>query len=154
NIVPNQGYEEQDVLNWAASLEQHSEHPIATGIVKSAKEKEISFKEITDFESITGKGIQGSIEGKKVNVVSPGYVNDNNHSYDQQQLEQMSEEGRTAVFVLLDDELVGMIVLADIVREPAIEAIATLKKNGVHSIMLTGEYKKVVYWVAKQLVIE
>src|SRR5699024_9976356 len=55
NIVPNQGYEEQDVLNWAASLEQHSEHPIATGIVKSAKEKEISFKEITDFESITGK---------------------------------------------------------------------------------------------------
>src|SRR5699024_727894 len=74
NIVPSQGYEEQDVLNWAASLEQHSEHPIATGIVKSARDKGIAFKEITDFESITGKGIQGSIDGKKVNVVSPGYV--------------------------------------------------------------------------------
>src|SRR5699024_8441748 len=59
NIVPNQGYEEQDVLNWAASLEQHSEHPIATGIVKSARDEGISLKEIADFESITGKGIQG-----------------------------------------------------------------------------------------------
>src|SRR5699024_9299441 len=83
--VHNHGYEEQDALNWAGSLDQHSAHPIATGIVKSAKEKEISLTEITDFESITGKGIQGSIDGKKVNVVSPGYVNDNNLSYDQQQ---------------------------------------------------------------------
>src|SRR5690625_7624163 len=63
----------------------------------------------------------------------------------------MSEEGKTVVFVLLDDELVGMIALADIVRETAKEAIATLKKNGVHSIMLTGDNKKVADWVAKQL---
>src|SRR5690625_5294645 len=60
NIVPSQGYEEQDVLNWAASLEQHSVHPNATAIVKAAEEKEISCKEITDFESITGKGIERS----------------------------------------------------------------------------------------------
>src|SRR5699024_12080059 len=103
---------------------------------------------------MTGKGIHGSIDGKKVNVVSPGYVNDNNLSYDQQQFEQMSEEGKTVVFVLLDDELVGMIALADIVRETAKEAIATLKKNGVHSIMLTGDNKKDADWVAKQLDIE
>src|SRR5699024_7000608 len=79
---------------------------------------------------------------------------DNNLSYDQQQFEQMSEEGKTVVFVLLDDDLVGMIALADIVRETAKEAIATLKKNGVHSIMLTGDNKKVADWVAKQLDIE
>src|SRR5699024_12216858 len=71
-----------------------------------------------------------------------------------QQLEYTSEEGKTVVFVLFDDELVGMIRLADIVREPANEAIATLKKNGVHSIMLTGDNKKVAEWVAKQLDIE
>src|SRR5699024_2653419 len=98
--------------------------------------------------------IQGSIDGKKVNVVSPGYVNDNNLSYDQQQFEQMSEEGKTGVFDLLDDELVGMIALADIVRETAKEAIATRKKNGVHSNMLTGDNKKVADWVAKQLGVE
>src|SRR5699024_2184149 len=66
----------------------------------------------------------------------------------------MSEEGKTVVFVLLEDELIGMIALADIVRETAKEAIATLKKNGIHSIMLTGDNKKVANWVANQLGIE
>lgn len=154
NIVPSQGYEKQDVLNWAASLEQHSEHPIATGIVKSAKDEGISLKEITDFESITGKGIQGKVDGKKVNVVSPGYVNESGLSYDQQQFDKLSGEGKTVVFVLLDDVIAGMIALADIVRETAKEAIAKLKENGVHSIMLTGDNKKVADWVAKQLDME
>src|SRR5699024_9379739 len=154
DIVPNKGYEKEDVLNWAASLEQHSEHPIATGIVKSANDEGISLKKITDFESITGKGIQGNIDGKKVNVVSPGYVHENNLSYNQQQFNNMSEEGKTVVFVLLDDELAGMIALADIVRETAKEAIAQLKEKGVHSIMLTGDNGKVANWVAKQLDID
>lgn len=154
NIVPNTGYEENEVLNWAASLEQNSEHPIAAGIVQSSKEKEIELKKITDFESITGKGIQGIIDGKKVNVVSPGYVDNNNMEYDEQLFNEMSEEGKTVVFVLLDDELVGMIALADMVRETAKEAIASLKENGIHSIMLTGDNKKVAHWVAKQLDID
>src|SRR5699024_10394616 len=102
----------------------------------------LTFKEITDFESITGKGIQGKIDGKKVNVVSPGYVNDNNLSYDETQFNKMSEEGKTVVFLLIDETLAGMIALADIVRETAKEAIANLKENGVHSIMLTGDNKK------------
>lgn len=154
DIVPSEGYEEEDVLTWAASLEQHSEHPIATGIVSSANDKGLTFKEITDFESITGKGIQGKIDGKKVNVVSPGYVNDNNLSYDETQFNKMSEEGKTVVFLLIDETLAGMIALADIVRETAKEAIANLKENGVHSIMLTGDNKKVADWVAKQLDID
>ncbi|MTW85032.1 cadmium-translocating P-type ATPase [Virgibacillus dakarensis] len=154
NIVPNEGYKEEEVLNWAASLEQNSEHPIATGIVKSAKDKKIKFKKITDFESITGKGIQGIIDGKKVNVVSPGYVTSQNMGYDEQLFNEMSEEGKTVVFVLLDDKLAGMIALADIVRETAKEAIAALKENGIHSIMLTGDNKKVANWVAKQLDID
>lgn len=154
DIVPNKGYDDQEILSWAASLEQHSEHPIATGIVESAKDKGVSFQEISDFESITGKGIQGSIDGKKVNVVSPGYVNDNNLSYNHERFDNMSAEGKTVVFVLIDDELIGMIALADMVRETAKEAIATLKKNGVHSIMLTGDNKKVADWVAKQLDID
>src|SRR5699024_8140605 len=154
NIVSNEGYEENRVLNLAASLEQHSEHPIATGIVKSAKDEGLSPKEITDFESITGKGIQGNVDGKKVNVVSPGYVNDNNLSYDEKQFEEMSADGKTVVFVLLDDELAGMIAIADMVRETDKEAIADLKENGIHSIMLTGDNKKVAKWVAKQLDID
>src|SRR5690625_6186410 len=66
NIVPNEGYQEEDVLNYAASLEQNSEHPIATGIVTSAKDKGIQLKQVTDFEALTGKGIQGMIDSKKI----------------------------------------------------------------------------------------
>src|SRR5699024_4065260 len=121
------------VLEWAASLEQHSEHPLAEGIVHSAEDQGIELREITDFESITGKGIQGMIDGKKVNVVSPGYVNNNQMTYDKKRFNELSEEGKTVVFVLLDDALAGMIALADIVRGEAKEAIAALKDRGVHS---------------------
>ncbi|WP_298788505.1 heavy metal translocating P-type ATPase [uncultured Marinococcus sp.] len=154
NIVPSEGYNEGDLLKYASTVEQNSEHPIATGIVKEAKEQEVALGKLTDFESITGKGIQGKVDGRKVNVVSPGYVSDNNFSYDQQLFNEMSEEGKTVVFVLLEDELIGMIALADIVRETAKEAISTLKENGIHSIMLTGDNKKVANWVAKQLGID
>jgi len=154
DIIPSEGYSEDEILKLAASIEQNSEHPIATGIVKETNEKDINLGKVTDFESITGKGIQGKVDGKKVNVVSPGYVNSNNLSYNKQLFNKMSEEGKTVVFVLLEDELIGMIALADIVRETAKEAIATLKKNGIHSIMLTGDNKKVANWVANQLGIE
>lgn len=154
NIVPNKEFKEEEILSFAASLEQNSEHPIASGIVKSSEDRKVKLGKVTDFESITGKGIQGKVDGKKVNVVSPGYVNSNKLSYDQQLFNEMSEEGKTVVFVLLEDELIGMIALADMVRETAKEAIASLKENGVRSIMLTGDNKKVANWVAKQLDID
>ncbi|OZU89218.1 heavy metal translocating P-type ATPase [Virgibacillus indicus] len=154
DIVPSEGYNEEDILKYASTVEQNSEHPIATGIVKAVKERDIQLGKLTDFESITGKGIQGKVDGKKVNVVSPGYVNSNNLAYDQQLFNEMSEEGKTVVFVLLEDKLIGMIALADMVRETAKEAIASLKENGIHSIMLTGDNKKVANWVAKQLGID
>ncbi|GAB3804415.1 heavy metal translocating P-type ATPase [Virgibacillus kimchii] len=154
DIISNGAYSEEEILNFAASIEQNSEHPIAAGIVKAAKDKGISLGKVTDFESITGKGIQGKVDGKKVNVVSPGYVDNNNLSYDKQVFNKMSEEGKTVVFVLLEDELIGMVSLADIVRDTAKEAITTLRENGIHSIMLTGDNKKVANWVAKQLGID
>ncbi|WP_449354620.1 heavy metal translocating P-type ATPase [Virgibacillus natechei] len=154
NIVPSEGYNEKDILNYASTVEQNSEHPLATGIVKEAKEREVALGKLTDFESITGKGIQGKVDESKVNVVSPGYVDNNNLSYDQKLFNEMSEEGKTVVFVLVEDELAGMIALADMARATAKEAIASLKANGIHSIMLTGDNKKVANWVAKQLDID
>ena len=154
DLVPMEGHQEDEVLSYAASLEQHSEHPIATGIVTSAKEKKIQLEKVVDFESITGKGIEGKVAGKQVNVVSPGYVNDHQMDYDEKLFNAMSEAGKTVVFVLVEDRLIGMIALADMVRETAKEAIAALKNNGIHSIMLTGDNQKVANWVAKQLDID
>src|SRR5699024_4216039 len=151
DIIPSEGFSEEEVLVWGASLEQNSEHPIAAGIVKSARDQGIALKSITEFNSITGKGIEGIIEGKKVNVVSPGFVNSNNMDYDKQKFNEMSEVGKTVIFVLLDDELISMIALADIIRVLAEEAIDELKKKGVYCIMLIGDNVKVVNCVAEQL---
>ncbi|MDN7242165.1 heavy metal translocating P-type ATPase [Planococcus sp. N028] len=154
DIVPTGNYTDQEVLQLAAAIEQNSEHPIAAGIVNSAKEKGIPVGKVNDFESITGKGIQGQVEGRKVNVVSPGYVTSSKLSYNQQQFNKLSEEGKTVVFVLVEDRLAGMIALADIVRDTAREAVASLKEKGIHSIMLTGDNQKVANWVAKQVGID
>ncbi|EGA91023.1 copper-translocating P-type ATPase [Planococcus donghaensis MPA1U2] len=154
NIIPSGDYTKDEVLQFAAAIEQNSEHPIASGIVSSAKDQGLEQKRVTDFESITGKGIQGQVGGQKINVVSPKYVNDNNLSFDEQQFNELSEEGKTVVVVLVEDQLAGMIALADIVRETAKEAVSALKEQGIHSIMLTGDNQKVANWVAKQLGID
>ena len=151
DIVPAGNYTEEEVLLMAAAIEQNSEHPIATGIVKSAKAKGLSIGKVSDFRSITGKGIQGRLDGRKVNVVSPGYVNSNGLDYNKEQFNRLSEEGKTVVFVLVEEELAGMVALADIVRDTAMEAVAALKEKGIHSIMLTGDNQKVADWVAKQV---
>lgn len=154
DIMPSSYYTEEDVLQLAAAIEQNSEHPIATGIVNSALGQGLEQKRVTDFESITGKGIQGRVGDLKINVVSPRYVNENNLNFDEQQFNELSEEGKTVVFILVDDELAGMIALADIVRETAKEAVSALKAQGINSIMLTGDNQKVADWVAKQLGID
>ncbi|WP_425597627.1 heavy metal translocating P-type ATPase [Virgibacillus salarius] len=154
DIIADKGYQKDEVLAYAASVEQNSEHPIAAGIVGAAKDKAISLNKVNDFESITGKGIQGKVDGKTINVVSPKYVLDNYLTFDRKLFSKMSEEGKTVVFVLVEEELIGMIALADMVRDTAKEAVRSLKKQGIHSIMLTGDNQKVADWVAKQLGIE
>ncbi|WP_164474935.1 heavy metal translocating P-type ATPase [Indiicoccus explosivorum] len=154
DIVSESHYTDEEVLQLAAAIEQNSEHPIAAGIVASAKEKGIPIGRATDFESITGKGIEGKVDGRKVNVVSPGYVESHKLSYDRGLFNKLSEEGKTVVFVLVEDRLAGMVALADIVRDAAKEAVTALKAKGIQSIMLTGDNKKVANWVAAQLDID
>ena len=152
--VPSEGHEEDELLKIAASLEQNSEHPIATGIVNEAKERELDLGKAEDFKALTGKGIQGKVDGVEVKVVSIGFIENKDISYDKDHFDRMSEEGKTVVFVLKEGKLIGMIGLADMVRETAKEAIETLKEMGVKSIMLTGDNQKVADWVAKQLGID
>lgn len=154
DLVASQDFDRDELLKIAASIEGQSEHPIARGIVKSAKDKNLSLYEVEDFESLTGKGIEGKIEGKKVRIVSPGSVQEEEYTYNEKAFEELSDEGKTVVFVIYDGDLIGMIALADIVRDTAKEAIAELKDNDVHSVMLTGDHEKVANWVAEQLAID
>lgn len=135
------------ILKYAASLESYSEHPIAKGVVESAKET----VNVEDFKAIPGKGVQGVIEGKKVEVVSPGYLKEKNISISNDDVNELSSQGKTIVFVIIEGEVKGAIALADIIREESKEAIQKLKDMGIQCIMITGDRKEVAEWVANEI---
>lgn len=140
-------YGENEILKYAASLESHSEHPIARGVVESVD----GIFNAMDFKSIPGKGVQGKIEGKSVGVVSPGYLKEKNISISNDEVNELSSQGKTIVFVIIEGELTGAIALADIIREESKEAIKKLKKMDIQCIMITGDRKEVAEWVAKEI---
>ncbi|RPF53487.1 heavy metal translocating P-type ATPase [Aquisalibacillus elongatus] len=153
DIIPNETSEEE-ILQLAASVEQKSEHPIAEGIVHAAEEREITLKNIENFSSSTGEGIEGQVDGQTIKVVSPKYVQENSINFDQDSFNQLSDQGKTVVFVLLDQQLMGMIALADIIKDEAKEAVKLLKDAGIQPVMLTGDHQKVANWVSKQIGID
>ncbi|QTM99053.1 copper-translocating P-type ATPase [Sediminibacillus dalangtanensis] len=151
DIELEKGLTEEEVLVLAGSIEAQSEHPIARGIIEDAKQRNISFKSPESFESLTGKGLQGKVEGKDVKVVSPGFIQEQGLSYPKERFEELSQQGKTVVFVLIDQELAGMVALADKIRESAKSAISELNSMEVQSMILTGDNQQVANWVANQL---
>jgi P-type Cu2+ transporter len=143
--------EEDEVIRLAASLEAQSEHPIARGIFEEAEKRSIKLSEPENFQSITGKGLKGTINGKSVMVVSPGYMAEEKISYEVDIYQKLSGEGKTVVFVLVEGELSAMIALADKVRESSKEAIKRLKELNIRAMMLTGDNQQVADWVAGKL---
>ena len=141
-------YSDEDILSVAASLESQSEHPIGSGIVRKAEEKELDFKEAKDFSNIKGKGIEANLDGKEIKIVSPGFLKEKDI---EQPDEAFKDESETVVFVLVEEKLAGFIALADEIREESHEAIKTLKDKGIKIMMATGDNKEVAKSVAKTL---
>ena len=139
------------ILSLAASLEASSEHPIATGILESAKEKGVQTQAVEEFSSIPGKGVQGLVDGKKFLVVSPGYLEENGIALKNQKIEEIEAQGKTVVFLLEEDRVLGAVSLADIIRKESREAISKLKSMGIKCLMLTGDNRYVAAWVSKEL---
>lgn len=140
-------YSNDDILNYAASVEKNSEHPIAQGILREAK----TSWEAEEFKSIPGKGAEAKIDGKDVGVFSPNYIKEKNISLEDERIDELSQQGKTVVFVLIDNKLAGAVALADIIREESKMAISEFKELGIQTIMLTGDNKKVAKYVADQL---
>ncbi len=138
----------EEILRLAASVETNSEHPIARGIVSSVKGE---IPPVEDFQAIPGKGATGRVEGRKVMVVSPGYLREKNLEVSDERVARLLAQGKTVVFVLVDGKLKGAIALADILREESREAIVRLKARGVKCLMLTGDNRQVAQWVAEEL---
>ncbi|KYG79313.1 ATPase [Roseivirga seohaensis] len=144
----DQQFEADELLRLSSALEQSSEHPIAVGIIKKVKEKDISIPKPENFNAITGKGVEADVEGKKVKVVSPGYLKDENISIPDGAYSSAAE---TVVFVLIDDKLAGYIALADEIRPESAEAIKVFKKNNIKVMMATGDNETVAKAVSEEL---
>lgn len=142
---------ERDLMLLAAALESQSEHPIATGIVAKAREQGLSFEAPKAFKAIPGKGAQATVGGRSVKVVSPGYLKENALALDNEQVRKLADEGKTVVYVLVEEKPEGAIALADIIRDESREALAKLKEMGVKAMMLTGDADAVARWVAREL---
>lgn len=139
---------EDEIIRIASALEQQSEHPIATGILLKAKNLSVNIPSAENFKAITGKGIEATVEGKKVLVVSPGYLKENKITVPDG---FTADDNETVVFVIINNELAGYIALSDEIRPESAEAIKTLKENHIKSILLTGDNSKVAKSVSDKL---
>jgi Cu2+-exporting ATPase len=150
-VAPAGDRSEDEVLRLAAAVEAHSEHPIANGISRAADERELDVPDVSDFEAIKGKGARGTVEGREVLVVSPGYLAENKIDEPAEITKAVEGEGRTVVYLVDGGEVVGAVALADVIRDESRQAIEDLRDAGVQAMMLTGDNEEVAHWVAGEL---
>ncbi|MCI0382426.1 MAG: copper-translocating P-type ATPase [Chlamydiae bacterium] len=137
----------EELLTLAASIETHSEHPIAKAISKAGK----TILEVENFVAFPGKGAKGKIKGEEYLIASPGYLREKKISFENPAIQKCKEEGKTIIFILKNQKLIGAIALTDLIREESKPAIDSLKNLHIQCIMLTGDNKQVAKWVAEQI---
>ena len=143
------------VLEIAASLEESSEHPLATAILDKAKADKIDSNKAENFQAIEGKGVEAIVAGQKAFVGNDKLLNDMQIDPDlKQQMIRLQNEAKTVVFVGLDDKIIGLIAIQDAPKTTSKEAIATLKARGLRTVMLTGDNERVAEAVAKEVGID
>ncbi|MBS1919239.1 MAG: cadmium-translocating P-type ATPase [Bacteroidetes bacterium] len=138
----------EELLRLASALEQTSEHPIAVGIMNKVKELKIEIPKAEKFNAITGKGVEATVDGKQVKVVSPGYLKDKNLVVPEG---AFSSKAETVVFILVDEKVAGYIALADAIRPESADAIKVFKKNNIKVLMATGDNETVAKAVSEEL---
>jgi Cu2+-exporting ATPase len=151
DVVPLDAHNENELLRLAASLESQSEHPIAQGIVAGARERGVEFDPPKDFRAIPGKGAEALVDGRPIKVVSPGYLKEHDLAADDERVQQVARQGKTVVYVLVEDRPAGAVALADIIRPESREALQRLKELGIQTMMITGDAEPVARWVADEL---
>lgn len=142
-------YTDDEILKIAASVELNSGHPLSTGIIKLAKEKNLVLEPIKNFQAILGQGVSGQFEDKTIKVVSPKYLHERNIS-----IPSFEDIIATVVIVLINDKVSGFIALGDTIREESFTAMKIFKKNNIKTLMLTGDNFTIAAAVSKQLGID
>ena len=156
NLIAYGKYNENELLKIAASVENDSEHPLAEAIVNKAKEKNIEIKPYEKFRAMPGYGIRATFEGKEVQIGNRKLMENRkiNVEISQKDYDILLNKGKTPVYISIDNELAGLVAVADVIKETSKEAIEKLKKMGIKTIMLTGDNEKTAKFIAKQVGID
>ncbi|MBC7736650.1 MAG: heavy metal translocating P-type ATPase, partial [Candidatus Saccharibacteria bacterium] len=156
SVVPAAGLTEADVLRLAASLERSSEHPLAAAISAAANDKNITIEEPTDFTSVTGKGVTGKVGGRRVVLGNAKLMGEQSIDLGDlvAQADALRGTGATALFVAIDGKAGGIIAIADPIKTTTRAALDSLRADGIHIVMLTGDNKTTAQAVASQLGID
>ncbi len=155
-VIPAEGFDETQLLQSVASLEKASEHPLAAAIMAGAKTKSIELIAVAEFQSITGKGVTGTLQGKRIGVGNAALMQDLGASSEtlQERAESLRKEGQTVMFIASDGHFAGLIAVADPVKESTVEAIQQLKQAGIKVVMVTGDNHTTAAAVAQKLGID
>ena len=156
NLIAYGKYNENELLKIAASVENDSEHPLAEAIVNKAKEKNIEIKPYEKFRAMPGYGIRAIFEGKEVQIGNRKLMENRkiNVEISRKDYDILSNEGKTPMYISIDNELAGLVAVADVIKETSKEAIEKLKKMGIKTVMLTGDNEKTAKFIAKQVGID
>jgi len=155
-VVPVEGFQEQDTLRWAASLERASEHPLAEAIVRGAADRKLNLVPVDDFQSVTGQGVTGKVEGHKVALGNLKLLESLGIDAGDlpRRADSLRAEGQTVMLLAIDGKAAGLIGVADPIKETTPEAIAALHAEGIRIVMLTGDSRKTAEAVAGKLGID
>lgn len=156
DVVVANGMNQDELLQLTASAEKGSEHPLGEAIVKDAEEKNLEFKKIDSFEAIPGHGIQVVIEGKNILAGNRKLMVEKQISLEnlEETSDRLAEEGKTPMYVAIDDKIAGIIAVADTVKENSKKAIEVLHKMGIQVAMITGDNRRTAEAIAKQVNID
>ena len=156
SIAPLASVSEEQILRLAASLERASEHPLAAAIVRAAEEKGIAFAQVKNFSALRGLGATGEVDGKQVVIGTAQLASQSGASAErvQSQAENLRVQGQTAVFLVVESELVALLGIADPVKQTAAAALSELRRDGLRIVMLTGDSRTTAEAVARQLGID
>ena len=155
-IVAANAFAEDDLLALAASLEQSSEHPLAHAIVMAAKDRKLDFTAPDEFDSPTGKGVVGKINGQDIALGNVMLMEEKavDVSSLSTQADELRSDGATVIFIAVDNQAAGILAIADPVKETTPDAIKQIQRQGIHIVMLTGDNRRTAEAVAKTLGIE
>ncbi|MGI5989869.1 MAG: heavy metal translocating P-type ATPase [Lachnospiraceae bacterium] len=152
DIIPAEGVTEKELVGWAAALEKKSEHPLAKAVIEYADENKVFVSDVQDFRALPGHGLEATLAGRKLEGGSGKYISGRTEvpADMMRKAEALSGDGKTPLFFTRDGKLIGIIAVADVIKDDSAEAIRQMKNMGIHVVMLTGDNQRTAEAIGRQ----